>query len=145
MRSTTEPDWDHTKPFEAKYLCFAGTDTFQALLFGLSTAYRVFKIVRLIETFLKVPGVDMHQYLDDWQLNNQLKLTDECHCEVTLFLIKCWCSESTSSDSGSDSGKVVSDQAGEGIGWLDTSPQTPSLIRWMASYSEVETPGGGVT
>ena len=44
----------------------------QVLPFGLSTAPRVsMRVVRTMDTFLKMQGVDMHQYLVDWFMKNQ--------------------------------------------------------------------------
>ena len=57
-------------------------------LFGLSMAPRVFtRIVRVIEAFLKVHGVDMHQYLDDWLMKNQSKSLVKRHRDLTLFWV----------------------------------------------------------
>ena len=58
------------------------------LPFGLSTAPRVFtRIVRVIEAFLKIQGVDMHQYIDDWLMKNQSKSLVERHHDLTLFWV----------------------------------------------------------
>ena len=61
---------------------------FLVLPFGLSTAPRVFtRIVRTIEAFLKIQGVDMHQYLDDWLLKNQSRSLVERQRDLTLFWV----------------------------------------------------------
>ena len=61
---------------------------FLVLPFGLSTAPRVFtRIVRVIEAFLKVQGVDMNQYLDDWLMKSQSKSLVERHRDLTLFWV----------------------------------------------------------
>ena len=61
---------------------------FLVLPFGLSTAPRVFtRIVRVIEAFLKIQGVDMHQYLDDWLMKNQSRSLVERHRDLTLFWV----------------------------------------------------------
>ena len=43
------------------------------------------RIVRVIEAFLKIQGVDMHQYLYDWLLKNQSKSLVERQRDLTLF------------------------------------------------------------
>ena len=62
-------------PEHTKYTCFAYNGRaykFQVLPFGQCTAPLVFmRVVRLIETFLKVHGVCMHQYLDDFMVASQ--------------------------------------------------------------------------
>ena len=61
---------------------------FLVLPFGLSTAPRVFtRIVRTIEAFLKIQGVDMYQYLDDWLLKNQSRSLVERQRDLTLFWV----------------------------------------------------------
>ena len=61
---------------------------FLVLPFGLSTAPRVFtRIVRTIKAFLKIQGVDMHQYLDDWLLKNQSRSLVERQRDLTLFWV----------------------------------------------------------
>ena len=74
-----------------RYLRFAYNGRafeFLVLPFGLSTAPRVFtRIVRVIEAFLKIQGVDMHQYLDDWLMKNQSKSLVERHRDLTLFWV----------------------------------------------------------
>ena len=61
---------------------------FLVLPFGLSTAPQVFtRIVRTIEAFLKIQGVDMHQYLDDWLLKNQSRSLVERQRDLTLFWV----------------------------------------------------------
>ena len=56
------------------------------LPFGLSTAHRGFtRIVRVIEAFLKVQGVDMLQYLDDWLMKSQSRALVERHRDLTLL------------------------------------------------------------
>ena len=61
---------------------------FLVLPFGQSTAPRVFtRIVGDIEVFLKVQGVDMHQYLDDWLMKSQSKSLVERHRDLTLFWV----------------------------------------------------------
>ena len=74
-----------------RYLPFAYNGRafeFLVLPFGQSTAPRVFtRIVRVIEVFLKVQGVDMHQYLDDWLMKSQSKSPVERHRDLTLFWV----------------------------------------------------------
>ena len=41
----------------------------------------------MIEVFLKIQGVDMHQYLDDWLLKNQSRSLVECQRDLTLFWV----------------------------------------------------------
>ena len=78
-------------PEHTRYLRFAYNGRafeFLVLPFGLSTAPRVFtRIVRVIEAFLKVQGVDMHQYLDDWLMKSQSKSLVERHRDLTLFWV----------------------------------------------------------
>ena len=78
-------------PEHTRYLRFAYNGRafeFLVLPFGLSTAPRVFtRIVRVIEAFLKVQGVDMHQYLDDWLMKSQWKSLVERHRDLTLFWV----------------------------------------------------------
>ena len=78
-------------PEHTKYLRFAYNGRafeFLVLPFGLSTAPRVFtRIVRVIEAFIKIHGVDMHQYLDDWLMKNQSKSLVERHRDLTLFWV----------------------------------------------------------
>ena len=78
-------------PEHTRYLRFAYNGRafeFLVLPFGLSTAPRVFtRIVRVIEAFLKIQGVDMHQYLDDWLMKNQSKSLVERHRDLTLFWV----------------------------------------------------------
>ena len=45
------------------------------------------RIVRVIEAFLNIQGVDMHQYLDDWLMKNQSKSLVERHWDLTLFWV----------------------------------------------------------
>ena len=75
-------------PEHTKYLRFAYNGRafeFLVLPFGLSTAPRVFtRIVRVIEAFLKIQGVDMHQYLDDWLMKNQSRSLVERHRDLKL-------------------------------------------------------------
>ena len=78
-------------PEHTRYLRFAYNGRafeYLVLPFGLSTAPRVFtRIVRVIETFLKVQGVDMHQYLEDWLMKSQSKSLVERHRDLTLFWV----------------------------------------------------------
>ena len=78
-------------PEHTRYLPFAYNGRafeFLVLPFGQSTAPRVFtRIVRVIEVFLKVQGVDMHQYLDDWLMKSQSKSLVERHRDLTLFWV----------------------------------------------------------
>ena len=78
-------------PEHTRYLRFAYNGRafeFLVLPFGLSTAPRVFtRIVRVIEAFLKVQGVDMNQYLDDWLMKSQSKSLVERHRDLTLFWV----------------------------------------------------------
>ena len=75
-------------PEHTRYIRFAYNGrAFEFLLlpFGLSTAPRVFtRIVRVIEAFLKIQGVDMHQYLDDWLMKNQSRSLVERHRDAIL-------------------------------------------------------------
>ena len=81
----------HVAPEHTRYLRFAYNGRafeFLVLPFGLSTAPRVFtRIVRVIEAFLKIQGVDMHQYLDDWLMKNQSRSLVERHRDLTLFWV----------------------------------------------------------
>ena len=78
-------------PEHTRYLPFAYNGRafeFLVLPFGQSTAPRIFtRIVRVIEVFLKVQGVDMHQYLDDWLMKSQSKSLVERHRDLTLFWV----------------------------------------------------------
>ena len=78
-------------PEHTRYLRFAYNSRafeFLVLPFSLSTAPGVFtRIVRVIEAFLKVQGVDMHQYLDDWLMKSQSKSLVERHRDLTLFWV----------------------------------------------------------
>ena len=78
-------------PEHTRFLRFAYNGRayeFLVLPFGLSTAPRVFtRIVRVIEAFLNIQGVDMHQYLDDWLLKNQSKSLVERQRDLTLFWV----------------------------------------------------------
>ena len=78
-------------PEHTRYLPFAYNGRafeFLVLPFGQSMAPRVFtRIVRVIEVFLKVQGVDMHQYLDDWLTKSQSKSLVERHRDLTLFWV----------------------------------------------------------
>ena len=78
-------------PEHTRYLHFAYNGRafeFLVLPFGLSTAPRVFtRIVRVIEAFLTIQGVDMHQYLDDWLMKNQSKSLVEHHRDLTLLWV----------------------------------------------------------
>ena len=78
-------------PEHTRFLRFAYNGKayeFLVLPFVLTTAPRVFtRIVRVIEAFLKVQGVDMHQYLDDWLLKNQSKSLVERQRDLTLFWV----------------------------------------------------------
>ena len=80
-------------PEYTRYLRFAYNGRafeFLGLPFGLSTAPRVFtRIVRVIEAFPKVQGVDMHQYLDDWLMKS-----------LTLDLLNMFCSRAKGGFSG---------------------------------------------
>ena len=78
-------------PEHTRFLRFAYNGRayeFLVLPFGLSTAPRVFtRIVRVIEAFLKIQGVDMHLYLDDWLLKNQSRSLVERQRDLTLFWV----------------------------------------------------------
>ena len=78
-------------PEHTRYLRFAYNGRafdFLVLPFGLSTAPRVFtRIVRVIEAFLKVQGVDMNQCLDDWLMKSLSKSLVERHRDLTLFWV----------------------------------------------------------
>ena len=77
-------------PEHTRYLRFAyngGAFEFLVLPFGLSTAPRVFTRIVRVEAFLKVQGVDMHQYLDDWLMKSQSKSLVEHHRYLTLFWV----------------------------------------------------------
>ena len=77
-------------PEHTKYLRYADGRAykFQVLSFGLSMALRVFtRVVRVIEAFLKVHGVDMHQYLDDWLLKKQSKTHIKRQRVLPLFWV----------------------------------------------------------
>ena len=78
-------------PKHTRFLCFAYDGRAYKLLvlpFGLSAAPRVFtRIVRVIEAFLKIQGVDMHQYLDDWLFKNQSRSLVERQRDLTLFWV----------------------------------------------------------
>ena len=80
-------------PEYTRYLRFAYNGRafeFLGLPFGLSTAPIVFtRIVRVIEAFPKVQGVDMHQYLDDWLMKS-----------LTLDLLNMFCSRAKGGFSG---------------------------------------------
>ena len=43
--------------------------------------------MRVIEVFLKIQGVDMHQYLYDWLMKSQSKSLVERHRDLTLFWV----------------------------------------------------------
>ena len=76
-------------PEHTRFLGFAyngGAYKFQVLPFGLSTSPREFtRVVRVKEAFLKVQGVNMHQYLEDWLLENQSQTLIERQRDLTLF------------------------------------------------------------
>ena len=78
-------------PEHIRYLCFVYNGRVFKLLVlpsGLSMAPRVFtRIARVVEAFLKIQGVDMHQYLDDWLMKSQSRALVERHRDLTLFWV----------------------------------------------------------
>ena len=78
-------------PKHMRYRRFAydgKANEFQVLPFGLFTAPKVFtRVIGVIEAFLKVQGMDMYQYLDDWLLKKQLRALIKRQRDLTLFKV----------------------------------------------------------
>lgn len=78
-------------PSSRRFLRFAVGDQhyqYKALPFGLSSSPRVFtKCMVVTAAHLRLQGIQVYQYIDDWLLLTESKARLLCHISITLDLL----------------------------------------------------------